>query len=148
MGRAVFGLLAYAVLRWLRWRATRRTRREIRVLCELREQRMEDADVPSWWIVDLHALVYAAFAHDVLARTDIEPLLDRFTEISIQRRWYQRHIRRAPVRFHPRWRTRMTALDDRLAELDALIRLYCERAIYGRTTSSPARSSLRPSRAA
>jgi hypothetical protein len=127
--------------RWWRWRCARRARERVRARCELREQRLEEADVPTWPLENLHLLAYRAFDLVDVERTDIDQLLDLYTELSIQRRWYQVQLRCAPPRLVRRWQAYVPILDDSLADIDALIRLYCERAMYGQSVASGARSA-------
>lgn len=123
---------------WWRWRSARRARERVRARCEAREQRLEDAGVATWQLESLHLLVYRAFDLVERERAEVDELLELYTDLAIQRRWYCRQLRCAPLRLARRWQAYVPALDERLADIDALIRLYCERAMYGRTASAGA----------
>jgi hypothetical protein len=122
----------YAFARWWLAQDDLRTRRRIRIRCELREQRLEEADAPTMRLDSLHSLAYVAFTAAERERVEIDPLLDQLTELVLQRRWYAAHVHDAPPRVRARWDARLRVLDDEIGDLDALIRLYCERAIYAR----------------
>jgi hypothetical protein len=122
----------YAFVRWWQWHELLRSQQRIRTRCEQREQRLEEADVSTTRLASLHSLAYVAFATDDGERALVDPLLDQFTELALQRRWYAGKLLLAPARVRVRWELRLRVLDDDLADLDALIRLYCERAIYAR----------------
>ena len=155
----VLRFVAYAVARRRQWKTVRRARRDFRFGCELREQRLEDAGVYAWLLSDLHSLANVSFAHQPthVGRRDIEEHLDLYTGIAIARRRYQSQLRRAEpaalgARFDEamckqrvltasvidrrralsrRWAATTKMLDQQLLELEALIRLCCERAILG-----------------
>ena len=152
----VLRFVAYAVARRRQWKTVRRARRDFRIGCEHREQRLEDADVCAWLLGDLHSLANASFAHQPThyARRDVEEQLDLYTDMAIARRRYQVQLRRAEpsalaARFDKAvnkrrvltasvigrrrvlcrdWAAAAKTLDQQLPDLEALIRLCCERA--------------------
>ena len=111
----------------------------------------------AWLLGDLHSLANVSFAHQPthVGRRDVEEQLDLYAEMAIARRRYQIQLRRAEpsalgARFDEavskrrvltasvigrrrilcrRWAAATKALDRQLLELEALIRLCCERAI-------------------
>ena len=143
--RVMRGMFSVAFIRWWRWRAKRRTQQRVRASCERREQRLEDANVPTWQLSSLHSLAYAAFNYVERERADVDRLLDLYTELAVQRRWYQAQLRAAPDRLLRRWTAYLRVLDEHLADVEALIRLYCEHSMYdcGWSTPAGAPSALR-----
>jgi hypothetical protein len=121
-------------------------RARVRARSESREQRLEEAGVPTWRLCDLHSLAFSAFELDELARANVDPLLDFYAELAVQRRWYLVHVPGAHERLIAGWHRRIHALDELLLDLEALIRLYCERAIlddvlsYRRGQTAPRRT--------
>jgi hypothetical protein len=159
--------LSYVRVRWSRWRIAARARRDLRVACELREQRLEDADAP-FLIASLHTLVHHAFATQTPAhRADINELLDRYADLLIHRQARIEQLRRHPltaatlryeravqlerptsasviarrVAFTERCLDEELVLSRDIADLEALIRYYCEREIYATTGPGGRRGS-------
>lgn len=160
IGAAIMGRCAAFARRWERWRATRRERRAQRASCEKREQRLEEADTPGCALSELHALVSVAFAPVVTSteRADLEPLLEEYADLAISRRRHRAALHRDDmhalrmnrdrarrdgrvlsvevldrrIERYERCEACVRAFDQQLAEIDALIRLCCERAIYAR----------------
>lgn len=141
---------------WLTWRARTRAYREMRARCELREQRLEDADVPPL-LTDLHILVRAAFGSSAgVHRDEVDDLLERYVLLLIARQRYAKLLRRSrPCHLAARRelalarcrRLSAQVLDRRLglaracevtvrrldrdaADAETLIRMLCERRIF------------------
>lgn len=144
--------------RWLAWRSQSRSRHALRASCDAREQRLEDANTPAL-LVELHAIVYAAFR---APRADVEELLERYADLLIARQQCLTLLRRAKpadlaarrdlaLAKHRRLAADVLArrvalactcelavirIDHDLADLDQMIRLSCERAVFQRALAN------------
>jgi hypothetical protein len=155
---SVLRWFTYARTRWSTYRTVRRARRELRTGCENREQRLEDADAPAWLLDDLHSLVHTTFGQEPTLQglRDVERHLELYTRVAIARQRYRIELRRATpsavaARLEAasregrsratsvierrrllcrRWAEAMKDLDRQLLEIEGLIRLGCERALY------------------
>jgi hypothetical protein len=154
--QVIVGVFARWWRMWLTWRTRTRAYREMHARCEQREQRLEDADVPPL-LTDLHILVRAAFRSSAgVDRDEVEDLLERYVRLLIMRQGYAKLLRRsrpchlaarrelAMTRRRPRsaqvldrrlglahaYEATVRRLDRDAADLEALIRMLCERQIF------------------
>lgn len=111
--RVIGGWLTAWWIAYSRWTRRRAECRELRQRHDARELRLQEANASVLGLLDLHVIAHLAFSDDShpAERSDVETALDLYADVAVARS------------YRP-----SATLDDQLAQLDALIRLYCERA--------------------